>query len=391
MKFYESQSYKKVCQTTVTFCKKEGDKITLKLADSIFFPEGGGQHADTGWLIVDDKKIRLLDGQLAEGQPVYQVEEELPVGTKVKCVLDWEQRYMRMQQHSGEHIIMGVIHNKYGLENMGFHLSDTQPVTLVLNGSLTKEQIREIEIMANEIVYANLPVIATFPTNEELKTNSYRSKMEITGQVRIITIGNEEQKVDVCACCAPHVARTGEVGLVKVVSVENYKGGVRIGILCGKRAFLHYDEQQSLMNEISHQLSTPSNQVSKIIQNQRKEIFELRNKLGELVEKDLFIQIKNLNMQEHVCIFTEESLSIGIIKNVYNTMTKKFLGYVGVFMGNDEDGYRYCAGSKNLDSRELIKKMREVFATQGGGNKEMVQGKVKACKSEIQKFFEEIE
>lgn len=236
MKLYENESYRRENQTEVLSCETIDGKNWIRLKDTIFFPEEGGQYADTGILRNGDVTVRVLDGQLKQGEIFYLVDQPLEAGAQVECVLDWEQRFMRMQQHTGEHILTGLIHRHFGYNNVGFHLSDESPVTLDLDGMLTAEQIARMELLANEIVYQNLPVTASYPSREELPDLTYRSKIEIEGQVRLITIGEAQDPVDVCACCAPHVARTGEVGLIKILSFQHYKGGMRLAVACGQRA-----------------------------------------------------------------------------------------------------------------------------------------------------------
>lgn len=236
MKLYENESHRRENQTEVLSCETIDGKNWIRLKDTIFFPEEGGQYADTGILRNGDVTVRVLDGQLKQGEIFYLVDQPLEAGAQVECVLDWEQRFMRMQQHTGEHILTGLIHRHFGYNNVGFHLSDESPVTLDLDGMLTAEQIARMELLANEMVYQNLPVTASYPSREELPDLTYRSKIEIEGQVRLITIGEPQNPVDVCACCAPHVARTGEVGLIKILSFQHYKGGMRLAVACGQRA-----------------------------------------------------------------------------------------------------------------------------------------------------------
>lgn len=391
MKLYENESYRKENHTVVTSCENADGKILLQLQDTIFFPEEGGQYADTGYLIADGKKVRLLDGQLKNGEIFYQAEEEIAAGTEVDCVLDWEMRYMRMQQHSGEHILTGVIHNKYGYNNVGFHLSDDSPVTLDLDGTLTAEQIAEAELTANRAVYANLPVTASYPTKEELKTMDYRSKIEIEGQVRLITVGDAEQTVDVCACCAPHVARTGEIGLIKVISAQKYKGGIRLNILCGERAFRYFQEQSDIVSALARKFSTSMDKVAGCVDGQTAEIAALKQQVAELTAQQLAAQIAALPEGKHACLFADGTLAAAAMKDSFNAMAERFSGYVGVFAGNDESGYRFNAGSVALDSRELMKKMKETLDAKGGGSAEMVQGKTAAKRAEIEAFFARLE
>ena len=406
-KIYENDSYCREQVTRVMACVREGDRYAVQLENTIFFPEEGGQYADTGELTVvrgektvpegsseggndcssENQGIRVLDGKIQKGEIWYLVDREIPVGAEVSCRLDWEQRFSRMQQHTGEHILTGTIHNRYGYNNVGFHLSDEGPVTLDLDGPLTYDQAMEMEEAANAVVFANVPVTALYPSREELKDITYRSKIEIEGQVRLIRIGSAEETVDLCACCAPHVARTGEVGLIKIVSVQNYKGGVRLGILCGGRALSHYRTEWHRSLELAKSLSTGVEQVADSVAALREELTESKQKLAALQEKMILQEIAEIPSEAPHIWFSEENLAPAVLKNCFNAMTEKFPDYVGIFMGNDTDGYRYSAGSATLDSRSLAAKMREDLSAKGGGSKEMIQGKVSSSKEELIRFW----
>lgn len=386
IKLYEKQSYLKENRTVVLQCFRDKNDIFVALKESIFFPEEGGQYADKGWISYGENKVRLLDGQIKNGEIFYLVEEEIPEGTEVFCELDWEMRYMRMQQHTGEHILTGTIHRYFGFNNVGFHLSDDAPVTLDLDGVLTVEQAMEMETLANLVIYQNLPVEDSYPSKEALASITYRSKIEIEGQVRLITIPG----VDICACCAPHTARTGEVGLIKIVSMQNYKGGTRLNILCGMRALVHYREQLALMSSLANSLSTRPEQVAAIVNSQKEEILMLRHQVSQMAERALLGDIDRLPDCANACVFTSKDTSAVAIKNAFNAMAKRFGGYVGVFAGDDENGYRYNAGSGILDSRVLAGFMREKLAAKGGGSREMIQGKTLAKRAEIEAFFEQL-
>lgn len=387
MKLYENESYKKENQTKVLSCETTDGKTWIRLEDTIFFPEEGGQYADTGSLKAGDDVIKVLDGQIKGGEIFYLVDRPVDPGCQVDCTLDWETRFMRMQQHTGEHILTGVIHNHFGYNNVGFHLSDESPVTLDLDGMLTPEQIAQMELLANEVVYANLPVTASYPSKEDLEHIDYRSKIEIDGQVRLITVGSADNPVDVCACCAPHVACTGEVGLIKVISFQKYKGGIRLNILCGKRAFQFFQEQTEIVSRLSRTFSTSMDKICGCVEGQIKEISDLKYKVSEFAEKRLADQIASLPDTRHACLFVEEEISAVAAKNTFNDMAARFEGYVGLFMGNDENGYRFQAGSTSLDSRELMKEMKDKLDAKGGGSPQMVQGRTAAKKADIETLF----
>ena len=225
--------YEDVHQTdftaVVTECvpAKEEGYYLIVLDASAFFPEEGGQSADKGTLNGQE----VLDVSIKQGILYHKMTCELPTGTEVTGHVDWNRRFDFMQQHSGEHMISGLLHSHFGLENVGFHLSDRE-VTLDMNGEVSLEQLRLIEQEANAYVWKNLPVNISWPTAEKLVNLNYRSKLALTENVRIVEIPG----VDLCACCAPHVDTTGQIGLIKIVNVQSHRGGVRINILCGGRA-----------------------------------------------------------------------------------------------------------------------------------------------------------
>jgi len=400
IKIYETDSYARECRMKVLSSGREEAAFLITVDQSVFFPEEGGQYADTGLLIIRElplgyegllkvgDKASLLDGQICDdGSIAYKVSDEIPAGAVLDGILDWEKRFDRMQNHSGEHILTGVIHNKYGFNNVGFHLSDDDFVTLDLDGKLTYEQVIEMEKTANEIIYDNLPITDSYPDKAALEDISYRSKIEIDGQVRLITIGDHYRTIDVCACCAPHVLTTGCIGIIKVFSVINYKKGIQIAILCGKRALDYINKEHSALSSLSRRLSTSFDNVEKIVASYTEEIFELKARLSKLVENSISEKISELDENDPGCIFTSEELNAGNMKNIYNILTDKVKGYAGIFVGSDDEGYRYNAGGKNLDAKDLAALMREKLGAKGGGNSEMIQGKVNATKKEIIDLF----
>ena len=240
-KLFYTDSHMQEFTAEVVSCRPCDNGYEAVLSRTAFFPEGGGQAADTG--VIDG--IRVYDVQEKGEQIFHYLEGELEEGKTVTGQIDWDKRFSRMQQHSGEHIVSGIVHARFGYDNVGFHLND-ELCTLDLSGPLTKEELREVENAANEAVFANVPVQISYPSKEKLKTLDYRSKIEIDGQVRIVTIPG----YDVCACCAPHVYFTGEIGLIKMVQSQNYKGGIRITMLCGRRALKDYQQKEESVKAI---------------------------------------------------------------------------------------------------------------------------------------------
>ena len=223
-KLYDLDSHRRDFTAAVLRCDADGERYAVVLDQTLFFPEGGGQPADTGVL----GGARVLDVQITQEAIVHYTDAPLTPGAQVRGEIDWPQRFRRMQGHSGEHIISGLIHSEYGLDNVGFHLGQ-DTITMDYNGELTWPQLMHIEQLANEAVYRNVPIRTEYPSAERLAQMTYRSKLDLTEDVRIVTV----EGYDVCACCAPHVSCTGEIGAIKFTSVMRHRGGIRVTILCG--------------------------------------------------------------------------------------------------------------------------------------------------------------
>ena len=392
-KVYEKQSYLKELTAVVTDSFSENGMSYVMLDRSIFFPEEGGQYSDSGVILCGDRKVRVLKGELignaAEGDTDirYLVDSGIPVGSEVRCVLDWDVRFSRMQNHSGEHIVSGLIHKLFGYNNIGFHLSDDEPVTLTVDGKLTAEQILEVEKKANEAVYADLPITDSYPSKDELDGICYRSKIEIAGQVRLITIGGSEDPLDICACCAPHVKRTGAIGIIKILSFTPEKGGTTLRILCGRRAFEFLDHNLSVLDDLARGFSTHRDSVPGIVSALNEENRMLKSRLSELAEKSV---LSELVPEGPGCIFTDIDLTPTSMKNIYNELVSRKKGYVGVFTGDDEKGYKYYAGGSGLDARVLAGLMKEELSARGGGSAEMVQGRIGRTRDEITAFWVDV-
>ena len=387
-KLYYEDVHMTEFEAAVTECiydeKKKIYKIVLD--QTAFFPEEGGQVADKGFfsfvqgLGLESTHVPLLDAHIKQDIIYHYVEKEIPVGTVVKGYLDWEQRFDFMQQHSGEHIISGLVNKQYGFDNVGFHLG-LQEVTLDFNGVLTLKELREIEMKANEAIWKNLPINIDFPSSDELSVLEYRSKLELTENVRIVTIPG----YDTCACCAPHVDTTGQIGMIKITNVQSHRGGVRVNILCGSRALTDYTVKQNNAAAISAALSVKQDLIADGVERLKEENFkqkEVMNRLQATILKNMAESLPAPTESNHAILFVEPMDDIAI-RNLINELVSKYAGYVGVFWGNDTDGYRYIVGSSSLDCRELATALREKFGAKGGGKAPMIQGNVVATQEQI--------
>lgn len=390
---------------TVTECffNETTKQYEILLDQTAFFPEEGGQLADKGTFTVQNTDnltfqdtdqpassekvptvLEVLDVQIRNDLIYHTIACPLPEDTTITGHVDWAQRFDFMQQHSGEHIISGLIHSHFGLDNVGFHLGLTE-VTLDMNGELTLEQLRVIEQEANEVIWRNLPIRISYPAPEELADMKYRSKLELTEDVRIVEIPG----VDLCACCAPHVESTGQIGLIKITNVMRHRGGVRINILCGGRALNDYTEKQDSVTAISVQLSAKQNAVSDAVSRLQEENGRMKEQYNILQTKFLKFALESLPSPEksaHAVLFLEEVNDV-TIRNAINDLVTKYAGFCGIFVGDDENGYRFVIGSTNQDCRELAKALRETFQAKGGGTAPMIQGSIQAKQAAIRDFM----
>lgn len=413
-KLFYQDSHLREFTATVSECVPDGGRYQIVLDRTAFFPEGGGQYADTGWLEVlpasgpvnassdnarqsameetahsmnapqSVQRIRVLDVQESGGKIRHITDRPAEEGCLVRGCIDWGGRFMKMQQHTGEHIVSGLVHRRFGYDNVGFHLGSVD-CTMDFNGEITKEELREIEYQANEAVAENLEIKVSYPSKEESRTLSYRSKIEIEGQIRIVTVPG----YDVCACCAPHVERTGEIGMIKLTNVQRYKGGVRITMLCGFRALDDYERKLSSVKHICAALCAKEDEVSEAVDHLREECAQLKQRLAEQQMKMLKMKAQEADGQGNVACLFEPELEGEASRLLMNLVLERGHVLCAVFCGSAQDGYRYVIGSRSLDMRKLSREMNAAFSGRGGGKPEMAQGALTGNEEELKQWLQE--
>jgi alanyl-tRNA synthetase len=324
----------------------------------------------------------VLEVKEDDGIIYHTVTAPLTIGDTVTGHIDWDRRYDLMQHHTAEHIISGIVHNSYGWDNVGFHMG-SEAITVDFNGSLSEEDIRFVERKANQAVYENIPINVCFPDPEELKALNYRSKKELTGDIRIVTIPG----YDICACCAPHVSLTGEIGAIKIISSQKYKSGVRISMLCGTRALHDYNKKEKSVTEISVLLSAKPDEVYEAVKTLKAENLSLKGHLANLQNQILAYKAAAVTEgSKDICIFDNE-IGPNSLRTYANLLIERITGNCFVFTSTDGKEYKYILASKKIDVGPLGKSLNEAFNGKGGGSKEMVQGTLTGDKDIIKKFI----
>ena len=365
-KIYEVDSYCKEFKAKVLSCTKADDGYNVILDKTAFFPEGGGQGAGLGTI----DNIKVKDVQIKDGIITHTTESEIPEGKEIVGKIDWELRFSRMQSHSGEHIISGIIYKLFGYTNVGFHMGNPT-MTVDVSGALTKGDIEKIELLANQAVYANGEISVSFPTDAELESLDYRSKIEIEGQTRLVTIEN----VDCCACCAPHVARTGEIGIIKITNFSPYKKGTRIEMLAGISAFLDYSKLNSQNSNIMAMLSAPRYETDVAVSRQGETIKELKGENQKISKRLALYEIRPVKVGDDI-YSVSENLSYDELGYCAKTLTEQGASTCILLSKTEDTNYIYVASSKTEDVRGIVKTLNSELNGKGGGKPDYAQGKI---------------
>ena len=376
-KLYNENQYIKEFTACVVSCTEGERGFEVILDKTAFFPEGGGQPGDTGFI----GGVEVID-TVERGDDVVHICAE-KVSGEVECSLDFERRFSFMQQHTGEHIFMGFIHKMCGAENVGFHIGESG-VTVDLSVPVTGEMLADAERLANEAIYKNLPVKAVYPADDELENYEYRSKKEINGQVRLIDIEGS----DLCACCGTHVAFTGEIGIIKIVSAMKYKKGVRLTLQIGRKAFEDYADKHENVHRISVALKAKPEEVSEAVDRVMAQQKEMRFRYTQL--KRNYYEIYAEDCDGEKCCLFDDSGDAADARMLCDILAQKAF-VAAVFSGNDEDGYKYAVASRTYDVRTVAAELNSCCAGRGGGTAEMVQGSLATYRDMIECCWREIE
>ena len=376
-KLYYKDAYTSRFFANVTECVESGGEYTVVLDSTAFFPEEGGQYSDTGYL----KDARVLRVSEQDGVIYHTTDKPVKVGERVEGIIDFDERYEKMQCHTAEHILSGLINKKYGYNNVGFHLGADE-VTMDISSPLSREELLEIEMLANEVVFKNISVESLFPSPEEAENMSYRSKLDITENLRIIKIG----EYDSCACCAPHVKATGEIGSIKIIDSVGLRGGTRIFITAGRRAVRYYRALFDNLAVISHSLSVPKTECAEAVEKYVKDAEEAKSEL-KLLKKAFFErEAELLSKTDKTVVRIFPGASQEQLRAFANKAAEKVDGIL-VLLSPASDDVKYIIASQNYDLRGEMKKINAALDGRGGGSAVMAQGSFKASSSDIEKYF----
>ena len=386
-KYYEADAYRREADAVILAAEPDGrGGGKLALDGTVFYPEGGGQPADHGTLTLPDGARLTVTDVHEQGGVIWHRVDALPdtaaPGTAVTGRIDWTWRFDKMQQHTGEHILSGILHQMFGAENVGFHIG-SDAVRMDTSVPISAEGLREAELAANRLVWQNVPVLITYPTREELARMTYRSKKEIEGQVRIVTIPG----ADVCACCGTHTAATGAVGQIKILAAENYKGGVRLSIVCGERALLAAQAMRQRQADIGALLSAKPSETAHAVHRVYDEYTALKFAHFGLCS-ELFDALAAQVAPGADAIRIVPGLDPDGLHRLAARLSEATTGLCAALTAN-EKGTGYCLAQAGGDVRALTKALNTALNGRGGGKPGICQGSCAAAPEQVETFLKE--
>lgn len=376
-KLYEVNPYLTEFTAQVESCTQGRKGFDILLDQTAFYPEGGGQPYDLGEL----NGVEVLEVHEKNGRVVHTCGGPLKPGTAVKGRIDWERRFDLMQHHSGEHIVSGLAHQRWGCDNVGFHMG-TDVITIDLNTELSEQDVAELEAAANRYVWEDHPIEITYPTPQELEMLEYRSKKALTGRVRITTFPG----ADCCACCGTHVATSGQVGLIKLLSVQKFRSGVRIELVCGGRALRYMSRILEQNRRVSNLLSAKPLETGAAVERMLEESETLKSRIMALRDRRNAELAARYAGAGDVLLF-EDGLEPDALRRLCDAVLKSCGGRCACFSGTEDGEHRYAVGLQDGDLREFTRDLNRALEGRGGGKPGFVQGSVKACRKAIEDFI----
>lgn len=376
-KLYEENPYLTRFSAAVESCVRGKKGFDVILDQTAFYPEGGGQPFDTGTL----GPVQVLEVHEREGRVVHTCAGPLEQGSRVEGAIDWDRRFDLMQNHSGEHIVSGMAHARWGCDNVGFHMG-ADLITIDFNTILDQAQLQELEGAVNRYIWEDRTISVTYPSPRELEALDYRSKKALSGRVRIVSFPG----ADTCACCGTHVSSSGQVGLVKLLSAQKFRDGVRVELVCGGRAMRYVNNILAQNHQVSTLLSAKVFETGAAVERLLEENAALKARIQSMEEARFAALAAEYAGAGNVLLF-EDSLSPDSLRRLCDAVLHTCGGRCACFSGREGQGYKYALGLPGGDLRELNREMNRALNGRGGGKPDFVQGSVQAGREKITAFF----
>lgn len=380
MKLYYTDQYQYGFEAKIVHMHEKDGAWHVALDQTAFYPGGGGQPHDFGTLDGQDV-MQLYE---ADGN-IYHVVQNKPASSIVQGKIDFARRFRFMQNHCGEHILSGLAKSVFEAENVGFHMSEAG-FTMDLDKPLTNEQVKELEQRANAVVLQALPVEQTFKKGANLTDDDFRSKKQFTSDedVRFVTIDG----VDRCACAALHVKNTLAVGVIKIVSVQKYKKGVRLTAYCGVDAYDDYSVKNDICKAIGVILSADTKTIVPALEKLNEQKTALQKRAGALQNQIFELTAQNIKDGAELVYFVENEIDVPDMRRFVAQCAER--AKIAVVLGGQDGAYKYAAASKHADEfADFVANFNQALNGSGGAKGDMATGICKATLDEITAFLKQ--
>lgn len=376
-KLYYEDSDIRTFTARVTGCEPAENGWAVTLDATAFYPEGGGQACDVGSL----GNVRVVDVREKEQKLIHLCDGPLEVGSQVEGRLDWQRRLDQMQQHTGEHILSGLIYERFGYHNVGFHVGK-EAMEVDFDGPIPAQVLQQLEQQANRIVWEDIVLKCWTPEPEQLPQVAYRTKRELPWPVRIVQVPG----CDSCACCGVHVKRTGQVGLIKILSCVKFHQGVRLEMLCGQRAYDHICRIFEENRKVSQAFSAHPLQTGEAALKMNEALSREKLRAAQL-QRQLFEQQAARYAGRENALFYAPELTAGQVRELAEILSQKLSGAAVVYSGDDAAGYSLCIVSARQEVRQLGTEAARALQGRGGGKGGAFQGHFRASQQQIEAYF----
>ena len=377
-KLYYEDAYLREFDAEVISCSGgENGTFAVVLDRTAFYPEGGGQPGDRGLI----GGITVLDTVEKDGEILHLCSSALKPCARVHCKIDWERRLDHMQQHTGEHIISGMICSELHCSNVGFHMGE-DTVTIDYDAYADMDRILEIEAKANRYLLEDHPAEIFFPGKDELSELSYRSKKELEGEVRIVSFPG----ADMCACCGTHLSSSAQVGLIKVLSHKKFHDGIRLEIVCGQRAVDHLMTCWRQNSAVGRELSSPYDSTHSALLRFMEQTDELKKKIAALEEENFSLTASRYADAGDTYII-RDAMETDSLRRLCEAVHSVCGGICAVFSGSG-NSYRYALRAPDDRLSELCRSINSSLNGRGGGRDGLAQGSVSADEEAIRNYFD---
>ena len=375
---YYNDQYKRADSSTIRKVDQMKKGYGIVLDRTIFYPEGGGQPGDTGFI----GNARIVDTRKKDGE-IYHFTDTSPdfqAGDSVECTLDWERRYDYMQQHTGQHILSGVMYSLFGIATVSVHQGEEYLTIETDREEISEEEIFAVEDEANRIITQNIPLNIFTVDETETGKMHLRRVPKVSGKIRLVEVG----EYDIVACGGIHVSSSSEVRLVSWIGVEKIRGHARLIWKVGTRALLDYHEKTEIVKQLSELYSSPQNMIAASAAAKAEQLRAALQTVSELETTITRLRVAELASQ--AVTYNDISVIIGdfstegpnFLKNaVKNLLSDKPLVFCGVrrLIGTDLL-WSIAANREDLVDFPAVKEVLfPLIKAKGGGRPPVWQGK----------------